>query len=100
MRVWKGTKRSHSTQPQRQRQYLEDGLSPFLVMRLGFLHSGDEGQFLQVLQDGQSGTLLGKLLTVALTLSRELPNSDTGQEAFHVRGPALFQHLPLGMDTG
>lgn len=59
-------------------QYLEDGLGTFLVMRLGFLYSGDEGQFLQVLQDGQSGTLLGQLLAVALSLSRKLPNGHTG----------------------
>lgn len=74
-------------------QYLEDGLGTFLVVCLGFLHSGDEGQLLQVLQDGQSGTLLGQLLAVALALSRELPHRDAGQEAFHVRGAALLQHL-------
>lgn len=81
-----------------QRQYLEDSFCTFLVVCLGFLHSGDEGQFLQVLQDGQSSALLGQLLAVALSLSRELPNSDTGQEAFHVWRPALFQHLARRQD--
>lgn len=78
--------------------YLEDGLGAFLVVRLGFLHSGDEGQLLQVLQDGQSSTLLGQFLAVALALSRKLPYGDAGQEAFHVWGAALLQHL--GEHTG
>lgn len=73
--------------------YLEDGLGTFLVVRLGFLHSGDEGQLLQVLQDGQGGTLLGQLLTISLALGRELPHGDASQEAFHVWGAALLQHL-------
>ncbi len=91
----------HRLKPQllpAQLQYLEDGLGTFLVVRLGFLHSGDERQLLQVLQDGQSGTLLGELLAVALALGREIPHGDAGQEAFHVRGAALLQHL--GRDTG
>lgn len=74
-------------------QYLEDGLGTFLVVCLGFLHNGDEGQLLQVLQDGESGTFLGQLLAVALALGGELSHSDTGQEAFHVWRAALFQHL-------
>ncbi len=79
-----------------QLQYLEDGLGSFLVVGLGLLHSGDEGQLLQVLQDGQSGTLLGQLLAVALALCRELPHGDAGQETFHVWGAALLQHLDGG----
>lgn len=82
-----------------QLQYLEDGLGTFLVVRLGFLHNGDKGQLLQVLQDGQSGALLGQLLAVALALGGELPDADAGQEAFHVRGAALLQHLD-GAETG
>lgn len=74
-------------------KYLEDGLGSFLVVCLGFFHSGYGGKLLQVLQDGQSGTFLGQLLAVALTLGRELPHGDTGQEAFHVWGPTLLQHL-------
>lgn len=75
------------------RRYLEDGLGAFLVVRLGFLHSWDEGQFLQVLQDGEGGALLGQLLAVAFALGAELADGDAGQEAFHVRGAALLQHL-------
>lgn len=76
-----------------QLQYLKDGLGTFFVVCLGFLHSGDEGQLLQVLQDGQSSTLLGQLLAVALALSRELAYRDASQEAFHVWGAAFLQHL-------
>lgn len=75
------------------RQYLEDGLGAFLVVRLGLLHSWDEGQFLQVLQDGEGGALLGQLLAVAFTLGAELADGDARQEALHVRGAALLQHL-------
>lgn len=82
-----------ATAPPARPQYLEDGLGAFLVVRLGFLHDGDEGQLLQVLQDGESSTLLGQLLAVALALRRELPDADAGQKALHVRGAALLQNL-------
>lgn len=85
--------------PRTQLQHLEDGLGTFLVVRLGFLHHGDEGQLLKVLQDGQSSALLGQLLAVALALGGELTHSDAGQEAFHVWGAALLQHLEGGYRT-
>lgn len=80
--------------------YLEDGLGAFLVVRLGLLHDRDEGQLLQVLQDGEGGALLGQLLAVAFALGAELADGDAGQEAFHVRGAALLQHLRTGCKRG
>lgn len=81
-------------------RYLEDGLGAFLVVRLGLLHDRDEGQLLQVLQDGEGGPLLGQLLAVAFALGAELADGDAGQEAFHVRGAALLQHLRTGWKRG
>lgn len=75
------------------RLYLEDGFGAFFVVCLGLLYSWDEGQFLQVLQDGEGSALLWQLLAVAFTLGAELADCDAGQEAFHVRGAALLQHL-------
>lgn len=83
--AWKSV---YSLQPN-----LQYGLGPFLVVHFGLLHYRDEGQFLQLLQDGGSCTLLRQLLAVALTLSRELAHRHTGQEALHVGRPTLLQHL-------
>lgn len=75
------------------RWYLEDGLGAFFVVCLGLFHSWDEGQFLEVLQDGEGGALLGQLLAVAFALGAELADGDASQEALHVGRAALLQHL-------